>query len=269
MRPKVSVIIGVFNGERYLRDSIESLFVQTFGDIEIIVVDDGSTDGTSGILASLRDSRLRVIRQQNRGLAASLNAAARVATAGILARHDADDISLPHRLARQLARFEALPRCAVLGTWMIEIDADGRELGIKRVGTSPGWIRLVMTYRDPFFHPTVMIRREALEAIGGYDESIRYSQDTDLWRRIVLRFDVANLGETLYKYRIHPDKIGETRRREQQCTLRDICRQYRDDYIKFYSGLRTPTTLERLTRAFVALQNVRDWNRSKFFSGLV
>lgn len=258
MTPRVSVIVGVFNGERYLRESLDSLFAQTFGDIEVIVVDDGSTDATPDILRGVGDPRLKVVRQENRGLSAALNVAARIAGADLLARHDADDLSAPDRLARQAAYLDAHADCAVLGCWAAKIDAEGRERGVLRVPTSPGWMRLVMAWRDPFLHPTVVMRRAVFEAAGGYDETVRYSQDTEMWRRLVLRFGIANLPEVLYRYRVHPASVGVTRRREQRRAQMAICRAYRRDFAAHYAGLARPGPLDRLARVLAPALDLRD-----------
>jgi glycosyltransferase involved in cell wall biosynthesis len=258
VKPRVSFIMGVWNGERYLGEALASMLAQTFDDFEIVIVDDGSTDRTPEILAGINDPRLQIVRQPNRGLSSALNAAVRTATGELLARHDADDISLPERLARQVSYLDKHPTCAALGTWAVKMDPDGRARSHMRVPTSPRWMRFAMTYRDPFLHPTVIFRRQALEAVGGYDESVRYSQDSALWRRLVLRFDVANLPEALYRYRIHPAAIGRARRREQTESHRVVCRGYRSDYVTYYARLDRPTVVERLTRAAITLQGLRD-----------
>lgn len=115
-----------------------------------------------------------------------------------------------------------------------------------------------MTYRDPFLHPTVVMRRDAFDAAGGYDETIRYSQDTNMWRRLVLRCDGANLPEVLYRCRVHASSIGGAHREEQRRAQAAICRAYRRDCAVYYRRLHRPSPLDRLTRAVAALGTARD-----------
>lgn len=203
--PIISVIMAVYNGEKYLQESVESVLNQTFPDLEFIIVDDGSTDRTWPILAKYDDPRIRLIQNvKNIGLASSLNKALSIAVGSYVARMDADDISLPDRLAIQHRYLEANPEVGVLGTQMIIIDMYGRGSKTYHVPSTHGAILWGLFFGNPLAHPTVMFRRDPVVACGGYDETIKASQDKDLWIRLCDRIRFANLEDRLVKYRRHP-----------------------------------------------------------------
>jgi hypothetical protein len=201
----LAVVMPVFNGERHLDAALASIFRQTHGDFELIVVDDGSTDGTGEILRRCRDPRLRVVRNEtNLGLPRALNRALAAARGALVARHDADDVSHPERFARQIAFLRAHPEVALLGTAVQLVDGKGRRL--RRVhykATTHAGIDWQLLFGNPFTHGTVMFRREVVERLGGYDESFEYGEDFELWSRIVAAHRAANLGERLVDQRIH------------------------------------------------------------------
>lgn len=204
---RLSVLMGVFNGEGYLPEAMDSILAQTLRDFELIIVDDGSTDGSPKILAdyAARDSRVKIIHQKNAGLTAALNAAAKVATAPLLARMDPDDVALPTRFEKQVAYFDVHPDVTLLGTRVILIDP---------YGTAYNWPQHPLTHEEideklmagegwAIVHPAAMFRRDAFEKVGGYNEKYRTSQDFDLWLRMAETGRLANLEEPLLKYRQH------------------------------------------------------------------
>jgi Glycosyl transferase family 2 len=203
--PLISVLMPVRDGERFLGAALDSLRSQTLGDFEAIVVDDGSLDGTPSLLtaAAAREPRLRIERQDQAGIAVALNRALALATGRFAARLDADDIAMPDRFARQAAYLEAHPRVAVLGTGYAEIDADGRVLRRVVMPADPGEIRRILPRTNCLAHPSVMMRREALLAAGGYRPALAGAEDYDLWLRLLGDWDLANLPEALIGYRRH------------------------------------------------------------------
>lgn len=215
--PAVSVVMSIFDGGDYVEAAMQSLQQQTLRDIEIIVVNDGSSDGTAATLDRLAatDPRMRVVHADNRGLAASLNAAAALARAPLLARMDGDDISHPDRLQRQLDYLQAHPDTDMLGTAADQIDDNGRVTGEVNVPLDHGAIVWEMMFSNPFVHATVMIRRRAFEAAGGYAPDMRVAQDFDLWSRMVGTCRFANLPDRLLQYRVHATSITGTRVDEQ------------------------------------------------------
>src|SRR5262249_15246071 len=168
--PAVSVLMAVRNGSPWVREAAESVLTQTASDLELIVIDDGSTDATPDVLAAIGDSRVRVERQAPRGLTASLNRALSLARAPLVARLDADDLALPERFACQRRFLDTHPGIGLLGTAAREVDASGRELCIVTPPEEDAAIRRALIRRNPFVHSSVMMRRSTLVEIGGYDE---------------------------------------------------------------------------------------------------
>jgi glycosyltransferase involved in cell wall biosynthesis len=213
--PAVSVLMGVRNGAPQVRDAVESVLAQTATDLELIVVDDDSTDATPGILASFRDPRLRRERRARGGLTSALNAALRLARAPLVARLDADDAALPERLERQLAYLHAHPEVGLLGTAAREVDSSGREVAIVRPPTGDVEIRRALIRRNPFVHSSVVMRRAVVEQVGGYDEAFAVAQDYDLWMRMSVVTRMANLADPLVVRRLLPGRISAARDSER------------------------------------------------------
>lgn len=214
--PPVSVVMPVYNGERYVAEAIESILGQTHQDFEFLVIDDGSTDGTGQILATFaaRDPRIQVISQPNQGQPAALNRALALARHDWVAILDHDDVSLPQRLERQLRTLVANPRIRVLGSYAVEIDPAGRPVGYLAYGprTEVEFASLRGTNRLLFLvHPSVMLHRPTILALGGYDPAFVAAEDVELWSRVADAHLVLTLPEPLVHYRIHPGSMSFTR----------------------------------------------------------
>jgi glycosyltransferase involved in cell wall biosynthesis len=207
--------MGVWNGAPQVREAVLSVLSQTMADLELIVVDDNSTDATPGILASFRDPRLQVLRRARGGLTSALNAALRLARAPLVARLDADDVALPERLERQLAFLSAHPDVGLVGTAAREVDAAGRDVAIVRPPADDADIRRALIRRNPFVHSSIVMRRSALEQAGGYDEAFPVAQDYDLWMRMSRVTRMANLQEPLVVRRLTPGRVSEARDSER------------------------------------------------------
>lgn len=267
--------MAVHNGEPYLREAVESVLNQRLAgpvgrvrrpDIEFIIIDDASTDATPAILAeyAAADARLLVLRNEtNVGLTRSLNRALQHATGRYIARQDADDISLPHRLAAQLDYLENHPEIGLLGAAYTEIDLTGSPGAVHRPPPTDTGICWRMLFHNPFCHSSVMFRRGLLQnrvdgfihcsgrppcrplshqpsetgralpvgpasprgegdqggspntRFGGYDPTLPYAQDYDLWTRLLHHTQGANLQEPLILYRVHETSITATRLKEQ------------------------------------------------------
>jgi glycosyltransferase involved in cell wall biosynthesis len=244
----------VFNAGAYLRASIESVLAQTFGAFELIVVDDASSDGSSDVLASYRDRRLRVIRhERNLGLTATLNRGLRESGSDLIARQDADDVSTPTRLARQVEFLDRHPDVALVGTQAHLIDAGGRPFARAERGREHQTLRWELLFDNPFLHTSVVFRRDALEALGGFDETFSYCQDYDAWSRLAAVRRLANLGEPLVLSRVHASSMTATmqaRRREEnrRILIRNegalLGRAPAAEEVELILASRTPATLD-------------------------
>jgi len=204
--PRVSVLMPVYNGERYLREAIDSILNQTFTDFEFIIINDGSTDNSLEIIQSYDDSRIRIVNNEtNIGLTKSLNKAIKRARGKYIARQDADDISLPHRFLEQLSYLERRPEIALLGTSVYHIDEQGKVLGRVIVPIKPG---NKLLKENQFNHGSTIFNKNVVVRLGGYNSILRYSQDYELWLRIAKHHEVGNLPQPLYKLRFHGETIS-------------------------------------------------------------
>jgi len=220
MHPLISVILAVHNGAPLIRASLISVLAQDHPDFEVVAVNDGSTDATASILDDMAeaDPCLHVLHRPKSGLGASLNAGCVVARGELLARMDADDICLPGRLAKQAALLADNPEISVCGTFLRTFGAPPRR--IVRLPTQDAAIRAELFFSCPIMHPTAMLRREVLETLGGYDPTIHYGEDYDLWVRAMDRFSFANLAEPLLRYRRHAGQMGLRHAQTEQTASR-------------------------------------------------
>lgn len=204
--------MAVHNGERYLQESMESILRQSFCDFEFIIVDDASTDRTRELVLSFKDARVRLIENREKlGQTRSLNRGLELAGSDFVARQDADDISEPERLAKQVAFLETHHELALLGTWYTKVDATGAALGLRQVPCNWLEIRWALMLFCPFVHSSVMLRKTAvLEKIGVYNEAFVYAQDYELWSRIAAQLPVANLPEYLVRFRMSAESMTST-----------------------------------------------------------
>jgi glycosyltransferase involved in cell wall biosynthesis len=225
--PLVTVLVAVHDGEPYVGTALESVLRQTVSDLELVVVDDGSTDSTPDVLARLRDPRLRIIRNDEQlGLASSLNRGLDEARGRYVARLDADDVAFPRRLERQLARIRATPRTVVLGASVCAIDDWGAPGVVHSMPATPTAVRWHLLFSSPFFHPTVLVDREHLDRNGlRYDPSFLESEDYDLWARTLATGEGANLSAPLVLYREHAGQASQARRALQRAHQLDVARR--------------------------------------------
>jgi len=220
---KVSVVIPVHNGEKYLAQAIESVLGQTHRDLELLVVDDGSTDVTTAIIRryAARDRRVRVLRQENLGVAAAGNRGLREACCEWVARLDADDVFLPEKIERQVAFLRRNPETKIVGTLACFINHAGRPLGL--VGTEGPFTpaeydRLVRENRPIYFvNSSTLMHRETVLAMGGYREAFAPAEDVDLWIRMAERRHLMlKTPEPLLFYRLHGASLTMTQNARQR-----------------------------------------------------
>lgn len=222
---RISVLMASHNGAKYLRQSLDSILSQTFSDFELIIVDDASTDKTLKILEEYakKDSRLKVcINEENKGLTASLNIALKQISADTeyICRMDDDDICEQNRFEKQIEYFMANSQIGIVGSNAIIIDDKNMIIGKRKVPAEHNKILATLPRYNPIIHPSVMIRREVLEKVGGYNEKYRTSQDYALWFRLAadgVKF--ANLQECLLKYR---ETRSAVRRKSMKYRLKDF-----------------------------------------------
>ena len=215
----------VYNGERHLREAIDSILIQSFKPFELLIIDDGSTDRSASIVASYRDPRIRFIRnERNLGITATLNKGIALASCELIARMDADDISHPQRIQKQFGYMKRNPRCALLSTWARVVSEDKQFIRIERYRSNFYYYNL--TFECCIYHPTVMFRKTAVEQIGMY--RLPYSEDYDLFWRMSTTFLIGNLPEALLDYRISSTSLNtvlkkdEYERANEQNVLRNI-----------------------------------------------
>lgn len=214
--PKVSVIMCVYNGEKYLCQAIDSILNQTFGDFEFIVIDDASTDSTNSILSKYKDERLRIFRNARQmGVYRSANFGLRQALGEYIARMDADDISLPQRLDKENKFLDYNQDHALVGTRYYIIDESGQILDKAELYITNEEIQKILVIGNCFGQGTVMFRRNCIEKLGLYNEEFKYGGDYDLWLRISEQYKVCNLNEFLYKWRMHSQGISQAHHAEQ------------------------------------------------------
>lgn len=213
--PILSVIMSVFNGERYVKDTINSVLNQSFRDFEFIVINDGSTDKAPDIMKKFDDKRLKIIDQKNRGLTKSLNTAIKMSKGKYIGRIDCGDIALKEKFEKQVRFLEEKEVCGV-GTWANLIDDEGKKIGELRYPTEHERIKKVILRYNPFVHPSMVFSRKLFDDIGLYDETFRYSQDYDLALRAVGKFRIVNLPELLLNYRISEEAISSRRMKHQE-----------------------------------------------------
>ena len=214
--PKVSVVMSVHNGERHLREAVDSILNQTFTDFEFIIVDDGSTDETPFILNDYLDPRIvRCRNESNLGLTRSLNRGLAVAQGEYIARMDADDLALPQRLAMQVGVLDGNERVGAIGSWCILQYEDGRRITLSRPCTDVE-IRWALLFDNYLPHPGVLLRRTAVERVGGYNEKFAYAQDYDLFSRLVRVCDLTNLDIPLMVLRQSGEHISTLQHEQQQ-----------------------------------------------------
>jgi len=214
MTPLVTVLMSVHNGAAFVGDAVRSILEQTFGDFELVVIDDGSDDGSSEIVAAYRDPRVRILRNEsNLGLTRSLNIGLAAARGGLVARQDADDISLPDRLRRQVTAFAAQPAMVLLGTQAHVVSERGRRVPAAgwRKCTTPLGIEWQLMFENPFVHSSVMFRRDViLDDFSGYDETFRTNQDIELWSRVAHRYPAGNLDDPLLVLRVRARSVSKS-----------------------------------------------------------
>lgn len=218
----ISVVMSVYNGERYLVEAIDSILNQTYSDFEFIIINDCSTDKTAEILQSYNDARIKIINNdENLRLPASLNKGLRLAKGKYIARMDADDIALPDRFEKQISYLEKNQEVAVIGGSLIVFNEQEGEIYTQKADCN----ELLDKYYlipSPILHPTAMLRKSMTVDEGYfYNEKYTSAQDYDLWLRIAKKHKINNIADIVLKYRVHSNSISQQRKEEQQMNALD------------------------------------------------
>lgn len=201
---RVSVLLPVRDGAAYLREALDSVLAQTLAELELVVVDDGSRDATPEILQGYRDPRMRVVRQERRGLVTALRQGLEATWAPYVARMDADDVALPRRLERQVAVLDEVSGAGLVVPGVAVVDPDGRVVERIVLPAGHGDVVRRLLLRNPITHGAVVLRRAAVEEVGGYREQYGANEDYDLWRRLARGWELRAIPDVLYRYRRHP-----------------------------------------------------------------
>ena len=205
MNPRVTVLMPAYNAGKYIAAAVQSVLDQTFTDFELLIVDDGSSDNTIAVLQVFTDSRIRLIRQENNGISAALNAGLRQACGKYICRFDADDICFPQRLSRQLSFLDEHPAYLVVGSDAEYISEDGEHLfHFRCAGHTHAEIVNQLYTHCPFIHSAVMYRKAAILQAGGYSLLAHNFEDYLLWVQLLAAGKCFNLPEALIRVRINP-----------------------------------------------------------------
>jgi len=233
--PKITVLLPVYNAKPYLHDAIHSVLDQTYKNIELLIIDDGSTDGSVDIIRSFKDPRIVFLQHvANNGLIATLNEGLEKARGEYIARMDADDIwTNPQKLEKQLEYFDHSPDCVLVGTWATLIDEDGSSLGSIRYPYEDSAIRKHLLMKNYFVHPSVLFKKDAALKAGGFSISEKHVEDYGLWLRLGTYGTFANIPEYLMAYRVHGASVSRQNKLEQIQNSFKLVKMHADDYPNF------------------------------------
>jgi len=259
----ISVVMPVCNGEKYLKEAIESILNQTYRDFEFIIVNDGSTDKTEDIILSYHDPRIRYVKNKtNLQIVKTPNKGIKLSCGKYIARMDADDISLPNRLEKQVYFLDNHPDIGVVGTSYHIIDKNGNKLyDTIHMPQKDGLIRWRLFFSVPLVHPAVMIRRDVISKVNGYGSAIikmreKYgAQDYDLWRKLFTKTKFYNIQKNLHLIRKHELNVSSIYSNENmenstligQALISDCLHEYIPlELIRFFWGHQCANANEAL-----------------------
>ena len=265
-KPYVSVVMPVFNAELYISEAIESILGQTYTDFEFIIINDGSSDGTESVIKSYTDDRIVYIKQENAGVGITLRNGCAMAQGKFIARMDADDISLPDRLAKQVKFMEKNTDVVLISSAVKYINEKGAEIGRSFPYTSHWAIVRKMKFSSPICHPAAMFRRNIYELSGGY-KNIQPFEDLILWLAFLKYGKLHNLSNPLLKYRILNSSVSHSIQKEDQTKLLQFLLNKIDnekfnnetiiEYRQFYNEIKAKTQKVNKTLIQVKKNNLK------------
>lgn len=200
-KPKISVVMAVHNGMPYLKAAVKSILSQTYKDFEFIIIDDASSDKSWIFLKSLKDKRIKLLKNwKNLGLASSLNKGLKIASGQYIARMDADDISLPKRFEKQELFLRVNPQIDICGTWATLIDDNDKTLGLVERPTDDKTIKKTNVWTPGLIHPTWFVRRDVFKKLDGYNPKYDMVEDLEFLNRAKI-FKMGNISDPLLLWR--------------------------------------------------------------------
>jgi glycosyltransferase involved in cell wall biosynthesis len=247
----------VWNGERFLAAAVNSLLAQTFSDFELLVIDDGSTDRTLEILHTYADPRLRVLRQNHAGIVVALNYGLTLARANWIARQDADDLSLPHRLERQWQAMNLHPRAVLCHTAVSYLGERSGPANEARLPRSRSFMALRLCYQCPIVHSSVLFKKDAALAAGGYLPEERHAEDYSLWGRLLEQGGFIGLTERLVQFRLHSQSVSRQNLEVQAALTRQIGIRHCEQF--FQLNVAEATRANALLLTPTRQRSWRDW----------
>jgi glycosyltransferase involved in cell wall biosynthesis len=240
--PKVSILMPVFNGEKYLKAAIHSVLNQTYKNFEFLILNDGSTDSTQQIIASFSDNRIKVLYHDNMGVAKSLNRGLELARGEYIWRHDADDVCLPEQLETQLKFLNTHNSFALVSTQIAFMTDRGKiAYNIKQPKDhyfkDQSFIKVAREHFNPYSpitHATVLVRKEVFDNVGAYRTEFKTSEDTDLWLRFIEQYDAAVLNYCSYFVRLNSTSATQVYK-DTNTFYRDLAFQFADERLQLGS----------------------------------
>jgi glycosyltransferase involved in cell wall biosynthesis len=248
--PKITVSINAYNSMPFLKDAVASILNQSLQDFDFVIVNDGSTDGTSAYLDSLTDPRIRIIHQENRGTAAASNRVIESCQTEYIVRMDADDISLPNRLQILLEYMENHPNVGMAGSQAVWFGEHGSSKNLKLPTSHAGIRSALMSGHHAIVHPTVIQRTSVIRGIGGYWKYREYDDEYDMMLRMGEAAEVVNLDKILYRYRIVPGSLSGASPKRVRFSI-----EYTIELAKRRADGRPAITADE----FKAILNARPW----------
>ncbi len=226
--PLVSVLLPVYNAEKFLAQALDSVLAQTFRDFELLIINDGSRDGSRAILETYaaKDDRIRLTHRHNKGIVATLNEMLAQAKGDFIARMDADDIALPDRFHQQVTFLREHPEVVCVGGAYEMIDSQGKLITpVKPPEQDTDIQEQMLSGATAVQHPCAMARRRAMLQVGGYAPKAFLAEDLDLWLRLGEIGKLANLADTVLQYRVHEQSLSATRIKRQSQVVQWVCQQ--------------------------------------------
>lgn len=265
MKPKISVIMPVYNAEKYLEESMTSILNQSFKNFEFLIMDDGSKDKSAAILKKYaqKDKRIRLFHQKNRGIAKSLNTLIDKANTDIIARMDADDIAHLERFTIQYTYLQKHPKTALLGSFG-ELFRENKILGANTAFAEDFMNRWFLSLFPPFLHSSVIFRKNAFIKAGKYRKKYEPAEDYDLWIRIKRFGKIENIPQILTKMRITPESISGTNWRKQIIVRDQLGLMNLEDIYKHDEIPKVQKIQKTLSKVFLSNSAASGRNKSGF-----